>query len=207
MQTGSAVVIANGEFSASSAQMKEISQAQCLIAVDGGIDHCLRAELRPHLLVGDFDSVDPASLAALADIPQIILAPEKDETDLEVALKKAAELVEGPLRVFGGLGGRSDHLLYNIYLLARYAGRMSLESQKERLFVIRGKCTISCRPGGTVSLLPLNGPVKGISSQGLRWELQGTVFDKQWMSISNICLHEQATITVESGDLLCCIQL
>jgi len=207
MPSDAAVIIANGEFSASPAQLEDIRKAKHLIAVDGGIEHCIRAKLYPHLLVGDFDSVSDTSLAVFGDVPKVALPSDKDESDLEVAIKRALEITQGPLLIFGAGGGRTDHLLYNLYLLARYAGRTSLESEKERLFVIREGRQIASTPGQILSLLPLNGLVQGVSSKGLKWELSEAKFDKHWMSLSNVCQGREVTISVTHGDLLCCMQL
>jgi thiamine pyrophosphokinase len=206
MQADFAVIVANGDFSATASQVDGIRQCKCLIAVDGGIEHCIHAKLRPHLLVGDFDSVSPSSLAFFDDVPRVTLSQDKDESDLEVAIEKALENTKGPIGVFGALGKRTDHLLYNLYLLARYPGRVTLESEKERLFVIREKHTLISHPGQTISLLPLNGAVKGVTTHGLQWELKNAAFDKQWMSLSNVCLGNEVEITLDQGDLLCCLE-
>lgn len=181
-------------------------RSSCLIAVDGGIDHCLHNNLHPHLLVGDFDSVSFTSLSAFSAVPQVKLLRDKDKTDLEVAVEKAAEMTPGPLRIFGALGKRTDHYLFNLYLLARYPGRMTMESLKERVFVVRGQHKMACQQGQTISLLPIDGPVRGITTRGLKWELHEAAFDKSWMSISNVCLAREVIISAKEGDLLCCLQ-
>jgi thiamine pyrophosphokinase len=206
MHADVAVIVANGDFSATASQLEGIRQSKLLIAVDGGIEHCIHAKLRPHLLLGDFDSISPPSLAFFSDVPRVTLPHDKDESDLEVAIQHALAHSEGPIGVFGALGKRTDHLLYNLYLLARYPGRVTLESEKERLFVIRDKHTLIARPGQTISLLPLNGVVKGVSTRGLQWELEDATFDKQWMSLSNVCVGKIVEITLDQGDLLCCIE-
>jgi len=201
-----AFIIANGEFSASQAQLQEISKTKYLIAVDGGIDHCIRHKFRPQLLVGDFDSVSQASLDFFHDVPRLTLSQDKDETDLEAALKKAHEHTKGPIRVFGALGARSDHFLYNLYLLSRYKGQVTLESEKETILLLEKKQTISCHPGQTISFLPLNGPVKEVTTKGLKWDLQEATFDKNWMSISNIAESNTIQISHSEGDLLCILE-
>lgn len=207
MKADFAVIIANGEFSATTSQLERIRRTELLIAVDGGIEPCIRSKLLPHLLVGDFDSVTPKSLAFYADVPRMTLAHDKNESDLEVALEKALELTEGPIAVYGATGGRTDHLLYNLYLLSRYPGRVTFESASERLFCISDRHTLLSHPGQILSLLPLNGPVQGITTRGLQWELNEAVFDNKWMSLSNVCLTNEVEISIRQGDLLCCMQL
>jgi thiamine pyrophosphokinase len=71
--------------------------------------------------VGDLDSVSPAVLQALAarGIPMAIAPAAKDETDLELALARALDEGAQEIVICAALGGRVDHLLANVLLLAR----------------------------------------------------------------------------------------
>ncbi len=64
---------------------------------------------------------------------------------------------------------------------------------------------ISCKPTQTVSLLPLAERAEGVTTEGLKWELQEAVIDKDFMSISNVALTTQIKITVRNGVLLLCL--
>lgn len=176
-----------------------------LIAVDGGLNHCHALGLRPHLLVGDFDSADPELLKSYSDIPQKRHPREKDETDLELALTLLFQPHVEEITVFGALGNRTDHTLGNVILLSRYPGKLFLESDRERLFVIDQHVELAVRPGQFISLIPLNGPVKGVDTEGLKWPLKNATLDKQFIGISNEATGSQVTISVKEGDLLCCI--
>ena len=61
-------------------------------------------------------------------------------------------------------------------------------------------------PGQTMSLIPMNGPVLGISSKGLKWELKNQTLHKHFIGISNIALEKTVEISFLDGDLLCVIQ-
>ena len=61
---------------------------------------------------------------------------------------------------------------------------------------------LACMPGQT-SLLPLNGPATGVTTQGLKWELSEATLDKHFMGISNIALQNKVRIQVAHGNLLC----
>jgi thiamine pyrophosphokinase len=92
-----------------------------------------------------------------------------------------------------------------LILLSRYPGKIFLESDNERLFVIDKHSKFSTNPGQQISLIPMNGPVTGVRTQGLKWELDGKTLDKQFIGISNEATKSQVSISVEKGDLLCCI--
>ena len=82
-----AVIFANGGFS----HPDPLLPGDFVIAADGGARYCLELGITPHLVVGDFDSLDPASLQALEQAGvELARYPErKDFTDLELALQHA----------------------------------------------------------------------------------------------------------------------
>ena len=170
-----------------------------LIAVDGGLNHCDRMGLKPHLLLGDFDSADPAILSKFSSVPQIRHPEEKDQTDLELALAKVYDPQIEEIAVFGALNGRIDHALGNLILLTRYPGKMVLESENERVFVIDKSIEFASYLGQVISLIPLNGPAVGIQTKGLKWELDGRTLDKHFIGISNEATEQKVSISVEKG--------
>lgn len=89
-----------------------------VITADGGLDHAIASGIRPDLAIGDFDS-------AKAGIPQgvetIALPPEHDDPDMLSALKAGWSRGYRDFRIYGGLGGRIDHSVANIQMLALLA--------------------------------------------------------------------------------------
>jgi thiamine pyrophosphokinase len=92
-----------------------------VIAADYGAHHARAWGWPVHLLVGDLDSLPATEAAALrAEGIPIISAPQsKDETDLELALAHALGGGAREIVICAALGGRADHLLANVLLLAR----------------------------------------------------------------------------------------
>ena len=91
-----------------------------LIAVDSGLKAVKELGLVPDMVVGDFDSADPVILEEFKKIPYIIWDvhdPEKNETDTELALRKAAASGCTRVVILGATGGRFDHMLANVFLL------------------------------------------------------------------------------------------
>src|SRR5829696_5858200 len=91
-----------------------------VIAADSGLDHARALGWPVDLVVGDLDSVSVAALtdARATGVAVEEHAAEKDETDLELALDAAVRWGATHVTVVGGHGGRLDHLLANILLLA-----------------------------------------------------------------------------------------
>jgi thiamine pyrophosphokinase len=199
-------LVANGTLDSLSATKQLLESYDCVVAVDGGLNLCHQMSVTPKLMVGDWDSIDQQLLQQYAHIPLLTYPTDKDETDLELALKAVDNTSTKCFVIFAGLGGRTDHLLANVNLLTRYPGRVFLENSSEKMWVIDRSWEMLCRAGQTLSLIPLNGPVEGIVSKGLKWELRSQTLNKDFFGISNVCLTDSVSISVARGDLLCCLQ-
>ncbi len=202
------VVFANGELPDLEHARALLRPDDFLIAADGGLRHIKSLGLRPHLLIGDLDSVLPEDLLLLqSEGVEIRRHPvEKDETDLELALTAAAEKADDIL-VVAGLGGRLDHTLGNLYLLLapRLAGlEIRLDDGIEEAFWIRCAADLTGQPGDRVSLLPLLGPVEGVVTTRLRYPLKAeTLYPEHTRGISNEMITRSARVSVAAGVLLC----
>lgn len=89
------------------------------IGVDGGSLFLIEQGICPDLAVGDFDSVSEEELALICSQSKEVLQaqPEKDDTDLELAVKVVfARYPQAQVTIFGAFGGRLDHTLANIFL-------------------------------------------------------------------------------------------
>ncbi|MGL5540180.1 MAG: thiamine diphosphokinase [Erysipelotrichaceae bacterium] len=87
------------------------------IGVDGGVALLQRQKRHMIAAIGDFDSYGEELGTIQADT-LIRLNKEKDESDTQVALQYAATLGYERIIVYGAFGGRVDHELANLSLLA-----------------------------------------------------------------------------------------
>jgi len=113
-------VLGAGEILNHSRVASLIAPGAFIVCADGGFKHCSALNLRPGLIVGDFDSL-PSPVPP--DIPRVALSAGKDYTDSFYAAGHAAERGYSRLLLAGMLGGRLDHSLANLQLLARLAGQ------------------------------------------------------------------------------------
>jgi thiamine pyrophosphokinase len=175
-----------------------------IVAVDNGLNFCDQFDLKPSLIIGDFDSVSKTLLEKYKSTTQIH-DPDCNTTDLEKALNFLQKFHPEKLIVYGATGKRLDHTLTNLCLLSRFCGKVVFETEQETLFCIDKKASLTCSKGQTISLIPLNGEVKGITTRGLKWELENAILSKNFVGISNVAMAENVEIQCAAGDLLVCI--
>lgn len=181
-----------------------------VIAADLGARHARAWGWPVGLLVGDLDSLPPADAAAMraAGTPVITAPAAKDDTDLELALAHA--LAEGARQIIicAALGGRTDHLLANVLLLARpdLAGLdITIADGPETVRLLRGPGSLALRgaAGDLLTLLPLGRDATGVTTRGLAYPLRDeTLFEGRGRGVSNVFAAEVAEIAVRQGVLL-----
>ena len=207
--TRRAVLFANGEMPDLSRILAMLKADDYLVAVDGGLQHLHNLKKTPHLLIGDLDSVsaDEVSQAEAQGVEIRRFKIDKDETDLELALATAAEKGFDEILLVAALGGRLDQTLANLYLLMvpeLAKARVTIESGREEIFIIRDHVEIHGTPGDIVSLIPLVGETKGVETRSLKYPLRKeTLLPERTRGISNVMLTDLAGVTIESGCLLC----
>jgi len=194
-------IVANGQINSPEILRPLILSHDSVVAVDGGLKHCHKMNITPNLIIGDFDSCPQEILQLYRSIPKLTLHTEKDETDLEVAIKGE----EGKISLFGAWGNRIDHSIGNLILLTRWPGKVSIETETESIFAIDTSVKIKCYKDQILSLIPINGPVTGIYTRGLKWELRNATMDLNFIGISNVCLSNEVEISAKSGSLVCCL--
>ena len=90
-----------------------------IIAVDGGFAPLDRLGVAPDMAIGDFDSLGYVPRAKRVSRHPV----NKDASDMELALQRAANYRHTDIYVYGGIGGRLDHTLANLQLFAAYSER------------------------------------------------------------------------------------
>jgi thiamine pyrophosphokinase len=211
-----AVLVANGPILEIPAERLRLAaaSADAVIGIDGGARSLVQLGLLPTHVTGDFDSLGPTERDELKTRgAKIIPTPDQDFTDLDKALTVCFEtLGASAAQVFGAGGGRLDHLYSNLSTLLKH-GRT-----RDVLFVDGFGETFSLEPGGqfllddpelvgrTLSLLAL-GPVRGITTTGLRWPLTNeSLAPGVRDGTLNEIVSETVEITFTSGNLLVMVQ-
>lgn len=180
-----------------------------VVAADSGLDHALAAGLTVAVAVGDMDSVTPKALATAQQSGTRIERhpPDKDQTDLELALDLATRLAD-QIIVIGAAGGRLDHLIGNLTTLAspKWSG-VNVEAWlgNARAIVVHTHRTLDIEAGITLSLFALGAPAR-VTTTGLAWPLTNEVLDPLTSrGVSNQATIPSPQVTVHEGIVLAVI--
>lgn len=178
-----------------------------VVCADSGVTLALRLGLDVDVVVGDLDSVPQGDLQRVVDAGAEVRRhpPDKDHTDLELALRVAAERADRVV-VVGGAGGRLDHALANVAALASdelRAVEVRARLGPDDVHVVRDSCELDLAPGATVTLLPSGGPARGVTTSGLRYALEDDVL-LAWSArgVSNVVEDSPVRVDVRDGCLL-----
>jgi len=155
---------------------KYIKEADIVICVDGGASHARKMEIKPHLLLGDFDSIKKEDYNYFSNMGIDIkkFPGEKDETDTELAVEYAMSMGCLKVTVIGGMGTRFDHTLANVFLLKKMLEKGVegwIVNEYNQITLINDSINIKKEQGIKVSLLPLSDTVYGINTSGLYYPL------------------------------------
>ncbi len=176
-----------------------------IIAADGGYDNAVALGLNPGLFIGDMDSAK----GNVSEIEAIKLPVEKDFTDTEAAIEKAIELGFRHIDIIGAIGTRFDHSMANACLLKKYTendGKIRILDSNNEIFAVKGKCVINGRKGETLSLLPLDTKISGLTLKGVYYPLENAdIGIGTTLTVSNVITADEAEISVREGIVLAII--
>lgn len=183
-----------------------------LIAVDHGMEFAKRAGLMPDEILGDFDSADPTVRQYYEQQHAVLhrYPPEKDYTDMELAMRLALEKGSTEILVLGATGTRIDHVLgsiWNLTLAAEENVPCALVDAHNRIRMLKGPGLMQIKKaeqfGKYVSILAHGGDASGVTLRGFAYPLTDAVLGAGLaLGISNQICEETAEIRLQKGSLL-----
>ena len=183
----------------------EIVPGDLLIAADVGYDRLMKNGIRPDMVIGDFDSREDGKAPeheAVVTLPRV-----KDVTDMDAACEEGFRRGYREFHLFGGTGGRLGHTIANIQLMKKLSergaiaflygdGSISTVIRNDRIEFSRGY-------EGMISVFSLSDHSRGVSIQGLKYELRDAILDNSFpLGVSNEFKGMDSRIEVRDGSLL-----
>ncbi len=141
-----------------------------IIAADSGCD-TLRIfsekikNVSPDIILGDMDSYSQDKLSLFPDALFMPFPPEKDDTDTGLAVDTALSFGCAEIIIVGGLGGRLDHTLANVFLLEhiRCSGaRGVITDGKNRAYLAEKENVFKLSERKYLSLIPLDDKLSSV---------------------------------------------
>ena len=203
-----AYIFLNGELPGNeSYYIQTVKGCNAVFCADGGANHAFRLGRLPSLIIGDFDSISKEAERYFSkEHVRFERYPEqKDSSDTEILIDKAVNDGYNDIVIFGGFGGRIDHLMGNILLLEKYSDlgvSISITSPKTEIRVIFSIHKILQENSIPLSIFSLT-DCSEISLEGFAYPLkEKTIRRSSTLGLSNIINSDEAQITVHKGKVL-----
>jgi len=182
------------------------------IGVDRGVYTLLEQNIEPHVAFGDFDSVNEKEWELIQQKVKEVnrFKPEKDETDLELALNWAIDQNPDKINIFGATGGRLDHFMGNLQLLMipRLLDteiKVEIIDVQNRLYLAEsGVHSVEKSPElQYISFVPVTESVEGITLTGFKYPLNNRNISRgSTLCISNELIQSSGTFSFSNGILM-----
>ena len=174
-----------------------------IIFCDSGLKHLESLQVKPGLIVGDFDSHDNPDL----DVETIVLPCEKDDTDTVFAVKEALKRGFDDFLLIGVVGARLDHTLGNVSILLMLdkAGKNGkIIDDYSEMEIVSNEPAYIDDSFAYFSLLNITGIAKGITIENAKYPLNNAEITCEYQyGVSNeVTPGMTAKVTVKEGKLL-----
>ena len=195
----------------SSALESPIPDGALVIAADSGYDNAkaLGYAERCDFIVGDFDSTKEKSFCSRAKIVRV--PTEKNESDAQLAIDLALDTLDDlsdEIFIIGGLSGRLDHTLANLYLLedvAAVAPMVTICDGHNRVRYLRERSSLLIPKSEYkyFGLIPSHSSAKGVTIEGAKYNIKNETISRDIASfaISNEVAQSYAMVSCKRGGI------
>lgn len=196
-----ALVIADAELPSRPMVERLHREADLVVAADGGADRALDAGVTPDWVIGDMDGILAGTLRRFPPA-RIRKDTDPDTTDLEKAMRFLARRRIASVVLTGVFGGRLDHTLANLAVMARWHNRFRLRAVDDHFTTVVVDPVVRFRaPRGTLVSLVAPGGAVGVSTTGLRFPLKNQNLPFSTLGIHNQVSRNPVSVSVRKGPL------
>lgn len=202
------IIISGGYPPSKELLMEEFTENAFLICADSGANCLYDYNIDPHLILGDFDSIDKKVLNYFKERNCIIdtYPTEKDFTDTEIAVQKALSMRPDEIVLLGCMGSRVDHLLGNIGMLKiclENGVNAYVKDENNSIRLFGTSTTLQGYVGQLFSVQPYGDEIVGLTIEGAKYPLNNyNLKIGQSISISNEFATSKVTLNFKSGTLM-----
>ncbi len=183
-----------------------LMEQDLVIAADGGYDHLIGMGLRADIALGDFDSVTSYEIWEDNICEKFTYPPEKDDTDMMLAIKLGLSKGYETFAIYGGLGGRLDHTIANLQALSFVAAEGAQATLYHKDYAVtaikNSSFTLPKDTSGYVSVFSLSDRSENVTIKGLKYEIEGATLTNSFpLGVSNEANGKKGVISVGRGTL------
>ncbi len=198
------IIIGAGELEAEFLSSFSWRTGDFIICADGGLRHAQRTGIRPDLLIGDQDSFAEGFPQGM---PALICQPEKDDSDMMLAVKEGISRGYKEFILLGATGGRFDHTLANLQTIAYGLEQdvfITIADQYNLISMLREDTVFLPKMDGCyLSVFSYTPNCEGVTLTGVKYPLKDAKLTNWFpLGLSNEILAQNAQITVEKGTLV-----
>lgn len=186
-----------------------------IVGVDRGAELCYRAKIKPHLGIGDWDSIHQKSI--IHKFSHLTLPTDKNRSDLFYAACTALSAGARDLLCIGFMHGRADHYLAALLDLSEISdgncGKIrtliAQDSDCQYIFLSNQIRTWQghLTRGALISLFSLSEKTTGVSTYGMAYPLKNEILTPSSRGLSNVSTKKKLKVTIRKGRLLIVIPL
>lgn len=195
------VVLANGAFPSHLLPLSILEQAKVVVCCDGAAQKLLDWGREPNWITGDMDSLSPRLCERFKD--RIVRSSCQETNDLTKAIRLCIERGYQNVHILGATGGREDHTLANISLLADYAQSIQVDMITDQgVFIpLLESGSIATQPEMQISIFSLD-PDLSLQATGLKYPVSHVHFDSWWKGSLNKAISTQCSFDFASGRII-----
>ena len=194
------LIIGAGQFNT---KQITINKDDFVICADGGYIYAKQLQIKPNLIIGDFDSLKEE----VADIEVLKYPQEKKETDTYLAIQEGIKRGYHDFVLYGCLGGRIEHTLANLQMMAKFIKKgASIEIIDDdtyiKLLKRHDQVGISANFNGYISLFSFS-RFSNVSIKGLKYPLSHYTLSSHFpLGLDNEATTEEGVIKIHHGLVL-----
>ena len=195
------VILANGNYPTHIIPVQKIKEAGYIICCDGAVNNLVDNNIKPNIIIGDLDSLDPSLTNKYRD--KTIYLPNQDENDLQKSIRWAESEKINEVTILGATGKRDDHSISNIFILLQLPTSMkcTLFTDYGCFSLVEGKGAFQSFKGQQVSLFAIDPEIE-ITSTNLKYSLICTKLTNLYKGSLNECKSDAFTLSLSHGKIL-----
>jgi len=181
----SIVILAAGEYPTHPAALRMLAEAGRVVCCDGAANTLCASGKIPDFIIGDLDSLLPELRALHAG--RVIHDPSQETNDLSKAFDFCVRNGWRDIVILGAGGGREDHLLGNISLLADFAEKADVVMATNHGFLrafTASPARLASEPGQQISIFACD-PETRVSGEGFKFPLDNLQLRRWWTATLN----------------------